>query len=86
MPDLETLKEMDKKLQEEKIAIAFHSYGIVMKALEMPDFKKWKEAQKDNLAFDYDYYHQNCVDNFEEPIGFDIWALGRFLEEYPTME
>lgn len=81
MPDLEELKKMDKQLQEEKIEIISHSYGIVMKAIEMPDFKEWEKKVKDNLAFDYDYYHQNCVDNFEEPIGFDIWALGRYLGE-----
>lgn len=82
MPNLEELEKMDKKLQEEKIELVSHSFDIVMRALEMPVFKKWKGEVKDELAFDYDYYHQNCVDNFEEPIGFDIWALGRYLDGY----
>ena len=58
------------------------AYAIVMKSLDDEDFKRWLEIPniKDSLGFDYDQYSTHLLDNFEEPMGYDIWALGRYLE------
>lgn len=78
MPDIEVL---ENKLKKEKIEIISHSYDIIMKAIKTPDFKKWLKALQDNLNYDYDLYHQQMAEHFEEPLGFEIWALGRYLGE-----
>jgi len=59
----------------------FKAYEIIMKAIEMPEFRKWLKELKENLEYDYDSYQTNKFDNFEEPLGFEIWALGRYLGE-----
>lgn len=75
------IEEMDKKLQEEKSELLSKSYDIIMRFIKTDEFKEWVDSVQDNLSYDYDYYHQNCVDNNAEPLGFEVWALGRFLDE-----
>jgi hypothetical protein len=57
------------------------AYTIVMKALEDVDFQRWLNtpAIMDNLGFDYDQYSTGNLDNFEEPLNYKIWALGKYL-------
>jgi len=66
-------------MNEDEVAKA---YDIVLKALEDEDFKKWlnTDTVKENLGFDYDQYATHLHDNSEEPLGYEIWALRRYLE------
>ena len=72
------LRQIRDEMPDNNISQA---YDVIMKAIEMPDFKKWIIAVKDNLDYDYDLYHQQMIDSFEEPIGFEVWALGRWLND-----
>ncbi len=58
------------------------AYDTVLKAIGDEDFQRWLNIPeiKDNLGYDYDLYATHHMDNNEEPMGYDIWALGRYLD------
>jgi hypothetical protein len=55
------------------------AYIMVLNALEDEDFKKWLETNKESLGFEYDQWSTHLMDNNEEPIGYYIWALGKYF-------
>lgn len=58
------------------------AYDTVLKAIRDEDFQRWLNTPevKDELGYDYDLYATHHMDNNEEPMGYDIWALGRYLD------
>ena len=58
------------------------AFETISNALEDKEFQKWLEgSSKGVLAYDYDHYQINCAESFEEPQGFDEWALWIYVYE-----
>jgi len=57
------------------------AYDIIHDALEDADFQRWlnTDSVKDDLGVDYDEYATHMMDNDQEPMGYNIWALRRYL-------
>jgi len=66
-------------MNEDEVAKA---YDTVQKSLKDKDFRKWLNTPeiKDSLGYDYDLHATHMMDNFEEPMGYDFFALGRYLD------
>jgi ssDNA-binding Zn-finger/Zn-ribbon topoisomerase 1 len=54
---------------------------IVENAQNDKDFLKWVEENRDVLEFDYDQYQSGCFGGMEEPDGFYLWCLNRYVAE-----
>jgi hypothetical protein len=74
---LDELRKIRDEIPHDDLSDA---YNTVMNSIETTEFKKWLKAIKDKLEFDYDQYRINCADSDTEELGFEIWALGRYLE------
>ena len=69
-PEIEPdIKEVNKALK------------IVENAQNDKDFLKWVEENRDVLEFDYDQYQSGCFGGLEEPDGFYLWCLNRYVAE-----
>ena len=60
--------------------------SLVEKAIDALEFQKWIDLNRDDLDISYDDYKSSCYESLEEPNGYYMWALGRFLQETNEVE